>query len=116
QEVNLQQNAVDAEFGHSAGGVISVQMKSGTNEFHGTAYYLGRNPKLNALANRITGGENLTRQHVWGVTQGNPIVRNKVFNFFSYEGWRTIEPRAAQYTLPTALERTGDFSQSLNRE
>jgi hypothetical protein len=116
QEVNLQQNAVDAEFGHSAGGVISVQMKSGTNEFHGTAYYLGRNPKLNALANRITGGENLTRQHVWGVTQGNPIVRNKVFNFFSYEGWRTIEPRAVQYTLPTALERTGDFSQSLNRE
>ena len=40
QEVNLQQNAVDAEFGHSAGGVISVQMKSGTNDFHGTAYYL----------------------------------------------------------------------------
>lgn len=116
QEVNLQQNAVDAEFGHSAGGVISVQMKSGTNEFHGTAYYLGRNPKLNALANRITGGENLTRQHTWGFTQGNPILRNKVFNFFSYEGWRTIEPRAVQNTMPTALERTGDFSKSLNRD
>ncbi|MFN3322977.1 MAG: carboxypeptidase regulatory-like domain-containing protein [Bryobacteraceae bacterium] len=116
QEVNLQQNAVDAEFGHSAGGIISVQMKSGTNEFHGTAYYLGRNPALNALANRITRGENLTRQNVWGVTQGNPIVRNKLFNFFSYEGWRTIEPRFAQNTLPTALERAGDFSQSLNRD
>ncbi|MBI3695325.1 MAG: carboxypeptidase regulatory-like domain-containing protein, partial [Acidobacteria bacterium] len=63
QEVNLQQNAVDAEFGHSAGGVLSVQMKSGTNEYHGTAYYLGRNPALNALADRITRGKNLTRQN-----------------------------------------------------
>ena len=116
QEVNLQQNAVDAEFGHSAGGVISVQMKSGTNDFHGTAYYLGRNPALNALADRITRGKNLTRQHVWGVTQGNPIMRNKLFNFFSYEGWRTIEPRSVLYTMPTELERNGDFSRSLNRD
>jgi len=114
QEVNLQQNAVDAEFGHSAGGVISVQMKSGTNDFHGTAYYLGRNPALNALADRITRGRNLTRQHVWGVTSGNPIVRNKVFNFFAYEGWRTIEPRSVLNTLPTDLERNGDFSRTLN--
>ena len=116
QEVNLQQNAVDAEFGHSAGGVISVQMKSGTNEFHGTAYYLGRNPALNALADRITRGKNLTKQHVWGFTQGNPIIRNKVFNFFSYEGWRTIEPKSILYTMPTDLERNGDFSRSLNRD
>jgi hypothetical protein len=114
QEVNLQQNAVDAEFGHSAGGIISVQMKSGTNEFHGTGYYLGRNPVFNALADRTTRGRNLTRQHVWGVTQGNPIVRNKVFNFFAYEGWRTIEPRSAIFTMPTELERAGDFSRSLN--
>jgi hypothetical protein len=116
QEVNLQQNSVDAEFGHSAGGVISVQMKSGTNDFHGTAYYLGRNPALNALADRITRGKNLTRQHVWGVTQGNPILRNKLFNFFSYEGWRTIEPKSVLYTLPTDLEAAGDFSRSLNRD
>ncbi len=51
-EVNVQQNAVDSEFGHSAGGIISVQMKSGTNDFHGTAYYFGRNPALNAPADR----------------------------------------------------------------
>src|SRR5262245_48147197 len=114
QEVNLQQNAVDAEFGHSAGGIISIQMKSGTNEFHGTAYYLGRNPVLNALADRTTRGKNLTRQNVWGVTQGNPIKRNKLFSFFAYEGWRTIEPKSVIYTLPTDLERNGDFSRSLN--
>jgi hypothetical protein len=114
QEVNLQQNAVDAEFGHSAGGVLSVQMKSGTNKWNGTAYYLGRNPALNALADRTTRALNLTRQHTWGGTLGNPIKKNKIFNFASYEGWRTIEPRTAFLTLPTARERTGDFSQSLN--
>ncbi|MFN7925421.1 MAG: TonB-dependent receptor [Bryobacteraceae bacterium] len=113
-EVNLQQNAVDAEFGHSAGGLLSVAMKSGTNEFHGTGYYLGRQPTLNAMANRITRASNLTRQHVWGGTIGNPIKKNKIFSFFSYEGWRTIEPRTIQNTLPTDLERKGDFSRSLN--
>ncbi|MGH9675061.1 MAG: TonB-dependent receptor domain-containing protein, partial [Bryobacteraceae bacterium] len=114
QEVNLQQNSVDSEFGHSAGGIISIQMKSGTNEFHGTAYYLARNPALNALADRITRGKNLTRQTVWGVTQGNPIKRNKLFNFFSYEGWRTIEPKSVIYTMPTDAERAGNFASSLN--
>ncbi|HYM10418.1 MAG TPA: TonB-dependent receptor [Bryobacterales bacterium] len=116
QQVNLQQNSVDAEFGHSAGGVLSVEMKSGTNEFHGTAYYLGRNPVLNALADRTTRKENLTRQHVWGGTFGSPIKKNKIFNFVSYEAWRTINPLAVVDTLPTAAERTGDFSQSLNTQ
>ncbi|MCC6394197.1 MAG: TonB-dependent receptor [Bryobacterales bacterium] len=114
QEVNLQQNAVDAEFGHSAGGVLSLQMKSGTNELHGTAYYIGRNPALNALVDRVTQTKNLVRQNVWGVTSGNPIKKNKIFNFFAYEGWREIEPRSSFNTLPTDLERGGDFSQSLN--
>jgi len=113
-EVNLQQNAVDAEFGHSAGGVLSVSMKSGTNDYKGTVYYLGRNPKTNALANRITRVPNLTRQNVWGATLGSPIIKNKLFQFASYEGWRTIEPRQTQQTLPTDPERSGDFSRSLN--
>ncbi|MBI4904451.1 MAG: carboxypeptidase regulatory-like domain-containing protein [Acidobacteria bacterium] len=116
QEVNLQQNAVDAEFGHSAGGVISMQMKSGTNAFHGTAYYLMRNPVANALADRVTRGKNLTRQNVWGVTQGNPILKNKLFNFFAYEGTRLSAPIITQNTLPTSAERTGDFSRSLNTQ
>ncbi|MEZ5357067.1 MAG: carboxypeptidase-like regulatory domain-containing protein [Bryobacteraceae bacterium] len=114
QEVNLQQNAVDAEFGHSAGGVLSVSMKSGTNAFHGTGYYLGRNPVFNAMANRVNRAPNLTRQHTWGGTLGNPIKQNKIFNFFSYEGWRTIEPREVRNTLPTTAEAGGDFSKSIN--
>src|SRR5688572_21476254 len=47
-EVSVQQNSVDAEYGHSAGGILNVSMKSGTNSVRGTAYYFGRNPSLNA--------------------------------------------------------------------
>jgi hypothetical protein len=114
QEVTVQQNAVDAEFGHSAGGVITVQMKSGTNRFHGTAYYLGRNPSINAVADHITRRANLTRNHIFGGTLGSPVVKNRVFNFVSYEGWRSQDPRSVAFTLPTDRERTGDFSQSIN--
>ncbi|MCC6536690.1 MAG: carboxypeptidase regulatory-like domain-containing protein [Bryobacterales bacterium] len=112
QEVNLQQNAVDAEFGHSAGGLLSVAMKSGTNDYHGSAYYLGRNPVMNAMADRVARASNLTRQHVWGGTLGNAIKKNKLFNFASYEAWRTIEPKTLLHTLPTDLERAGNFSQT----
>jgi len=114
QEVSIQQNAVDAEFGHSAGGIISVQMKSGTNAYHGTSYYLGRNPSINAVADQITRRANLTRNHIYGGTLGAPVVKNKVFNFVSYEAWRSQSPLSVNFTLPTDLERTGDFSRSIN--
>ena len=94
---------------------MSVSMKSGTNEIHGTAYYFGRNPKLNAVVNPITRTPNFVRNHIWGGTVGAPIKKNKLFNFFTYEGWRTKEPRDAVRTMPTDLERIGDFSRSLNR-
>ena len=112
-EVNLQQNAVDAEFGHSAGGVLSVSMKSGTNDFHGSIYYFGRNPSLNAAANALNHTPNLTKQHTWGGVIGGPIKKNKIFNFFSYEAWRTINPLTVQSSLPSTLERSGDFSKSI---
>jgi hypothetical protein len=115
QEFSVQQNSVDAEFGHSAGGTLSVSTKSGTNDIHGTAYYFGRNPKFNALVNPTNRTKNFVRNHIWGGTVGGPIKRNKLFTFFTYEGWRTKEPRDAVRTMPTDLERTGDFSRSMNR-
>ncbi len=114
QEFSVQQNSVDAEYGHSAGGILSVGMKSGTNEFHGTAYYFGRNPALNAAVNSITHETSTSRNHIWGGTLGNPIIRNKLFAFTSYEQWKMNEPLNNLFTLPTDLERTGDFSKSLN--
>lgn len=116
EQVNLQQNSVDAEYGHSAGGVLAMQMKSGTNDFHGTAYFVGRNPDLNAMADRITGAANNTRQNTWGGTLGNPIIKNKLFSFFAYEGMKISTPLSIVETLPTGAQRTGDFSQTLNTQ
>jgi hypothetical protein len=114
QEFSVQQNSVDAEFGHSAGGILSLGMKSGTNEWHGTAYYFGRNPVLNARTNSVLNTPNQVRNHIWGGTVGHPIRRNKLFAFTAYEAWRQMQPSAIQGTLPTDLEREGDFSRSLN--
>ncbi len=115
-EVNVQQNAVDSEFGHSAGGIISVQMKGGTNDWHGTAYFFGRNPKINARPNSLNSSPSVTRRNVWGVTSGNPLIKNKVFNFISYEGQDVRSPNTTNLTAPTSLERNGDFSNSFNRK
>ena len=59
-EYTVSQNAVDAEFGHSAGGVITMSMKSGTNRLHGSAYYFGGNADWNAVTNPITGQKTTT--------------------------------------------------------
>ncbi len=112
QEVAVQQNAMDAEFGFSAGGTINLSTKSGTNQIHGTAYYFGRNPALDALTNRITRDVGVVRQNIYGGSIGQPVFKNKLFNFFSYENWKVKQPSSNESTVPTALERTGDFSQT----
>ena len=81
-EVNVQQNAVDAEYGHSAGGVVSVQMKSGTNDWHGSAYYLGRNPALNARPNSRSSSR---RKAATRPAVGCPVLRR----------CRSMPPRSA---------------------
>jgi hypothetical protein len=83
QEVNILQNSVDAESGHSAGGVVSMIMKSGTNSWHGTAFWLHRNPTLNAVTDRTINSNVAARNNIFGGTVGNPILKNKLFNFFS---------------------------------
>ena len=112
QELVVQQNAVDAEYGFSAGGVLNLSMKSGTNDFHGTAYFFGRDPALNAMSNRITQEESVVKNKIWGGTIGNPIRKNKIFNFFAYEQWRATQPSGNVSTVPTDLERQGNFSQT----
>ena len=114
QEVNVQQNAIDAEFGHSSGSAISLTLKSGSNQWHGTAFYQGQYPWANALENRVIRSINMGRNHMYGGTIGNPILKNKLFNFFAYERWDQTDPQSLLQTLPTDLERQGNFSQSLN--
>jgi hypothetical protein len=116
QEFTVQQNSIDSESGNSAGGVMSLALRSGTNDLHGTAYYFGRNPKLNAVSSGITRAPNQVRNHIWGGTAGHPILKNKLFAFTAWEQWRTKEPRLGLRTMPTDMERAGDFSRSLNAD
>ena len=114
QEVIVSTNSVDAESGHSAGGAITMTTKSGTNGFHGSAFYLGRYPWLSAEADRTRFSLNSQRQNMFGGTFGNPIKKNKLFNFFAIEYWKVGYPNSYVRTVPTSLEQQGDFSQSLN--
>lgn len=120
QEVTFQKNAVDSEYGYSSGGVIVLNMKSGTNGFHGTAIGNWRNPRFNAVTDptikRTAGADERnfrgTNLKIYGGTIGGPIIKNKIFTFTSYEHWNDASPLPFTLTVPTALERTGDFSQS----
>ena len=114
QEMVVEQVAVDAEYGHTAAGVINIATRAGTNEIHGNAYYYGRNPDLNAVANALTHAPSVVRNSIWGGTLGGPVKKDELFTFGSYEGWKSTNPYTSVMTLPTVLERTGDYSQSLN--
>ena len=117
QNVVVEQMAVDAEYGHSAGGVTNISTKAGTNEIHGVGYYYGRNPAIDAASNGLIHSPSLQKNSIWGGAMGGPIKKNKLFTFGSYEGWKETvpyRPYGGLLTLPTDLERTGDYSQSLN--
>ena len=120
QEVTFQKNAVDSEYGYSSGGVVVLNMKAGTNEWHGTAIANGRSPRFNAFNDptikRTEGADERnfrgTDLKIYGGTVGGPLIKNKLFSFTSYEHWSDVSPLPFVLTLPTALERQGDFSQS----
>jgi hypothetical protein len=113
-EVTVQQNSVDAEYGHNSGGIVNVSTKSGTNELHGAAYYLGRNQALNAVSNPLTRARDTAKKRILGVAAGFPVLKNRVFNFFAYERWRQPDTYSDQRRMITGLERQGDFLQSRN--
>jgi hypothetical protein len=118
EEITISKNSVDAENGNSLGGIISLNMKSGTNAFRGSGYGYFRDPSMNARTDATLrtspGVEPLrgsTLQMVGG-TLGGPVRRNKIFSFTSYEQWDDDRPLSIVRTVPTELERNGDFSQS----
>src|ERR1041384_2789050 len=116
-EYTVQQNSVDAEFGHSAGGIVLMTMKSGTNTAHGTAYFFGRNAGWNAITDRAIHRHSDTPYWNAGGTLGLPIIKNKLFVFGAFDKIENTQASSATsvstYTLPTAQERQGDFSKSL---
>jgi hypothetical protein len=118
EEFTVQTNALDAEYGHNAGAFINVTSRSGTNEFHGQIYEFFRNDKLNANSffnNRAGVPKSPFRYNQFGAAAGGPIVRNKLFWYFNWEGVRQRTPSTWRTTVPTERERQGDFSQSFDR-
>jgi hypothetical protein len=119
QEVKILSNNYAAEYGGSAGGVIITTLKSGTNRFRGSLFEYLRNEKLDA-ANFFAPVQNNRkvkaplRYNVFGGTLGGPIRRDRTFFFFTYEGSRRFEGATRTLTVPTELQRAGDFSGTRN--
>lgn len=112
QEVRVQQNNYSAEFGNTAGGVVSVITRSGTNQFHGSAYEFFRNDAMDAR-NFFSAQKAPLRYNIFGLTAGGPIIKNKTF-FFSSNEWQIQRIGLTRvYTVPTAAQKAGDFSQTL---
>jgi hypothetical protein len=127
QEFAIQTSNFAAEYGQVAGGFFNATMKSGTNQFHGSAYDYFVNEALNAgqpfTRDIAKGGliRNRARRQDWGFTGGGPVWipkiydgHNKSFFFFGYEQFReTLISSSSPINVPTTAYRTGDFSGAL---
>lgn len=117
QEYKVQTNNFSAEFSNTSGGVINVITKSGTNRLHGSLYEFFRDTGLNAndyFANRAGIPRAPFHYNQFGGSVGGPIIHDKTFFFFSYEGLRWTQAVTTTATLPTLAQRSGDFSQTRN--
>jgi hypothetical protein len=114
EEFKVQTSNFSAEFGFTGATVVNVLMRSGTNEFHGTAYEYLRNSKLdsNTFFNNAAGRAlPALRRNNFGVTVGGPIKRNKTFFFVDYDGFRQRSMRSVNAGVPSAAERQGNFGE-----
>jgi hypothetical protein len=118
EEVKILTSNYQAEFGKAAGGQIAIVTKGGTNQWHGNARFFHRNEGMNA--NEWFANKNGTpivkyRYNYIGYDVGGPIFKNKLFVFWNQEYYRQLVPTGGttQFYTPTALERQGDFSQSV---
>ena len=105
-----------AEYGRSQGSVVNVVFKSGTNQWHGSAYEFLRNSVLDAnswSANRNRQPLTSFKRNQFGGTFSGPVMRDKTFFLASYEGLRERSAAGTTTSVPTDPERTGDFSQTL---
>ncbi|HEY7096619.1 MAG TPA: carboxypeptidase regulatory-like domain-containing protein [Terriglobales bacterium] len=113
QEFKILRNSYGPEYGQAMGAIVSIVTRSGTNSFHGGAFYDGRNDVLNATDyfNGLNGiQKDVLRRNDWGYNIGGPIFKDKLFFFFSQE-WNHEQRGAARSgDVPTVAEKAGDFS------
>jgi hypothetical protein len=112
-EFKVQTAAFSAELGRSAGAVLNATIKSGTNSIHGAAWEFIRNDKLDAadyFEHTDAGTQKgALRQNQFGVSAGGPIIKNKVFFFGDYEGFRRVQGTVSTGSVPTANEVSSGF-------
>jgi len=118
-EAKITTQNYDAEFGMAIAGVVATQTKSGTNELHGSAFLFrrndvttARNPFSQSIRNPLT--EKFIPDTLWnqfGGSLGGPLRKNKNFIFGDYQGTRRKNGGSVLTTVPTALARSGDFSE-----
>ncbi len=111
EEFKVQTNNFSAEFGRAGGAVINAAIRSGTNQFRGSAWNYLRNTSLNATGffKPVNNEKPVLLQNQFGFTFGGPIWKNRIFFFGDYEGYRRIAKRVAFATVPTADMRNGIF-------
>jgi hypothetical protein len=115
QEFRAQTDTFSAEYGRSTGAVINFSVKSGTNQIHGAVYEYLRNRDLNAntfFANRSGTPRPQFIQNQFGGSVGGPIKKDKTFFFANFEEYELRQASAALDSVPTALQRVGNFSQT----
>lgn len=112
-EFRILTNTASAEFGHSAGSTTNIVTRSGSNQLHGSLYEFLRNDDLDAR-NFFAHSVEPLKQNQFGGSIGGPIRREKTFFFGYYEGFRNRQGQTYTSTVPSALERQGDFSQTID--
>ncbi len=111
-EFRVQSSNYTAEFGTEAGGQINAVLKSGTNQFHGTAWEFLRNDKLDAnnfFNNRTGTARPPFRRNQFGVAGGGPIIKNRTFIFGAYERTEVAKGITQLTTIPSDAQRRGEF-------
>jgi hypothetical protein len=114
REFEVLAGTYDASFGRNGGGQVSVVLRSGGNQFHGTAYEFFRNAVFDAR-NYFAPSDTAAPQdqrNQFGGTLGGPVVHNRTFFFADYQGTRDNTGITQVTNVPTLAERVGDFSQS----
>ncbi|HEY9403570.1 MAG TPA: carboxypeptidase regulatory-like domain-containing protein [Pyrinomonadaceae bacterium] len=108
QEFRVQTSSFAPEFGRTPGGQVSIVTRSGTNAYHGTLFEYFRNDVLDArdwFVNFNNLPKPAARQHDFGGVFGGPVLKDKTFFFFSYEGLRLRQPSSLQTAVPDAASR-----------
>jgi hypothetical protein len=116
QEFKIQTSSYSAEFGRNAGAQINLVTKSGSNQFHGAAFEFHRNDSLDAKNYFDPADQPIPpfQRNQFGAVLGGPVKRNQMFFLVNYEGTRMDKSLTALATVPTAAERDGDFSRTVN--